>query len=188
MKYKLLKSRIVFDRHFRIHEVEVQYDRFNNAETITSSRLIFDRGDSTAVLLYETDTNKLLLTRQFRVPATFHGDDWLLEIVAGRLEEGEDPEMCIRREVEEEIGYKIDVLQPISTFYTSPGGSTERMLLFYAETTSSAKIYKGGGAAEENEDILLEKYSPEEIDELISNKVRDGKSLVALLWFKVNRL
>lgn len=184
MKYTILQSQIVFDRHFKLHEVEVKYDKFNDRDSITSNRLVFDRGDSTAVLLFETDTNKILLTQQFRVPATFHGDDWLLEIVAGRLEVGEDPESCIRREVEEEIGYKINELHPISTYYTSPGGSTERMFLYYAETSSDAKIFKGGGAEEENEDILLLKFGTSEIDDLIQNKIIDGKTLLALLWFK----
>ena len=185
MKYNINKEKTVFDDHYKIIEAEVTYDTFEGS-SITTRRLAFERGDSVAILLLEKDSDSILLTNQFRYPTCKHQDGWLLEIPAGSLEKNEKPEDCIKREVMEELGYKIEKPTLIHTFYTSPGASTERMFLFFAEVSQKDKIEKGGGMQDENEDIQLVKIPMDKIPSEISES-KDAKTILALQWFLLRK-
>ena len=180
MKYSISDERIVFNDHYKIVKAEVTYDTFKGDE-ITTKRLAFERGDSVAILLLEKETQSILLTNQFRYPTCKHNEGWLLEIPAGSLEEDEVPTDCVRREVMEELGYHISAPQLINTFYTSPGGSTERIFLFFAEVSQSDKIEKGGGLDTENEDIQMVKIPVSEIKKRLS-EFKDAKTILAMQW------
>ncbi|HAV54924.1 MAG TPA: ADP-ribose pyrophosphatase, partial [Aequorivita sp.] len=117
-------------------KASVTYDTFSG-NRIKTKRLAFERGDSVAVLLFEKETGTILFTNQFRYPTCKNNDGWLLEIPAGSLEEDEIPQECIRREVLEELGYRLTSPILINTFYTSPGASTERIFLYYAEVSEN---------------------------------------------------
>ena|SRR5690625_497919 len=186
MNYKINSEEIVHDDYFQIKKAEVTYDTFKNNET-SATRFAFERGDSVAVLLFEKDTDSFLLTRQFRYPITKHNQGWIIEIPAGSLEENEKPEDCVIREVEEELGYGIHKVTHIHTFYTSPGGSTERMFLFYAETETSEKITEGGGNIEEQEDIQLIKIPETEIKKRLP-EFQDAKTIIAFQWYLLNEI
>ncbi|MBG6129694.1 ADP-ribose pyrophosphatase [Aquimarina sp. EL_43] len=186
MNYKILDEDLVYDGFLKIKKAVVTHDRFHKSTPVTYSREMVDRGDSVAILLYEKDTNHLILINQFRYPTTKNDNGWLIEIPAGGLEENEDPVACAIRETEEETGYQVNDLRHITTFYATPGGSSERMYLYYAEVSEKDKIYIGGGLKEEEEDIELCKYHISEIDDLlISGKVNDAKTIIALQWFKI---
>lgn len=182
MKYSLKNQRIVFDDHYKILKAETAYDTFSGS-TIKTERLAFHRGDSVGIVLFEKDTQSILLTKQFRYPTTQHNEGWILEIPAGSLEENENSATCVKREVLEELGYKINDVTLISEFYTSPGGSTERLYLFYAEVLSNDKTSEGGGVADEHEDIQLIKIPISEIPQILSEKIIDAKSIIGLQWF-----
>ncbi len=100
------------------------------------------------------------------------------------MEENENPQDCVIREVMEELGYKIVDPKLISTFYTSPGASTERVFLFYTEVSKQDKTEKGGG--NENEDIQLVKIPISEIEEKIG-ELKDAKSILAVQWFLLKK-
>ena len=68
-----------------------------------------------------------------------------MELVAGIVEPGEDPEQAMRRELLEEMGYEALALTHISTFYVSPGGSSERVILYCADVDSRGRVAEGGG-------------------------------------------
>ena len=105
-----------------------------------------------------------------------------METVAGMAESDETTESAIRREVLEELGYEIETLEPIATFYVSPGGSSERVVLYYAEVTTAGKIADGGVPGEE-EDIRPVEFSREEPDSLLATGgVQDAKTLVGIHW------
>ena len=138
MKYSIHDEKIVFNNHYKIVEAEVTYESFQK-DKITAKRFAFERGDSVAILLLEKETQSILLTNQFRYPTCKHNEGCLLEIPAGSLEENENRADCVKREVMEELGYNISAPQLISTFYTSPGGSTERI---FCSLQKSLKMIK----------------------------------------------
>ena len=178
-------KRRVFDGFFKIDEAELSYERFDGKMSPTVKRLCFQRGDSVAAILFDAERRKLLLVKQFRYPTYEKGPGWILEIVAGILEPGETPEAAVRRETLEETGYEIALLEPIATFYVSPGGSSERILLYYAEVLNARKVGVGGGVARENEDLKTVEYSPEELDHaLASGEIQDAKTIIGIQWWQ----
>lgn len=185
MKYTINNEKIVFDEHYKILKADVTYDTFNNDE-INTTRFAFERGDSVAIILLDKESNSILLTNQFRYPTCKHNNGWLLEIPAGSLEENEEPMEAIKREVLEEMGYKISDPKHINTFYTSPGGSTERVFLFFSKVSLNDKIQKGGGKEDENEDIQTVKIPLSQLKQRFI-EIKDAKSLVAVQWFLLNK-
>ncbi|AFL80028.1 protein containing C-terminal region of TrgB protein [Aequorivita sublithincola DSM 14238] len=181
MKYSISEEKVVFHDHYKIIKAKVAYDTFEGKQ-IKTNRLAFERGDSVAILLYEKETKSVLLTNQFRYPTCKNNDGWLLEIPAGSMEENENPNECVTREVMEELGYKITNPKHINTFYSSPGASTERIFLFFSEVSKNDKTEKGGGAEDENEDIQLIRLPASEITSKIL-EFKDAKTILALQWF-----
>jgi ADP-ribose pyrophosphatase len=110
----------------------------------------------------------------------------MLEIPAGSIEKDEEPIDCLKREIMEELGYKIKSPEHLQTFYASPGASTERIFLFYATVSEKDKIGKGGGNQNEMEDIQIIKIPIEKISEEIG-KIKDAKTILALQWFLLKR-
>lgn len=186
MNYTIIKEQTVFDDHYKILKAEVRYDTFKG-DHITTERLAFHRGDSVAILLVEKETDSVLLTKQFRYPTTQHDKGWLLELPAGSMEKDECPLTCIKRETLEEMGFEIEQPQQLFNFYTSPGGSTERIFLFYAMVSQHQKTEKGGGLPEENEDIKTVKIPVAEIDTYLQDKISDAKTIIALQWLQLQK-
>jgi ADP-ribose pyrophosphatase len=177
----------VFDGFLKIDEVIVSFDRLAGKGRMEGvKRLIMERGDSAAVLIYETDTDKVLLTRQVRPATIAKGPGVIDEIVAGAIEKDEAPRDCIRREIEEEIGYRVPArsIKHIGMFYVSPGGTSERIVLFYAQVQETQRVNAGAsGVASEHEDIALVKVDRKSfIRQALSGKLDDAKTLIAGLW------
>jgi len=183
MNYQLLHERLVYDQVFQIKKAKIKHDLFNSG-SMEVERYCFERGDSVAIVIYEKDTDCLLFTKQFRYPTIKEGDGWILELTAGSIEAHEDPEQRVKMEVEEEIGYQVNGLDFISSFFVSPGGSSERVFLFYTEVNSSDNIFKGGGLITEKEDIQLVKMPVQEVRKHIkNNQFRDAKTIIGIQWF-----
>jgi ADP-ribose pyrophosphatase len=115
-------------------------------------------------------TGELLLVRQYRHAA----GDWLLEIPAGRLEQGEDPLAAARRELEEETGRRAGRWEHLETFFTAPGFCSEVMTLFLA--ADLAEVAGGGLAADDDEEIELVAVAPRD---LIGGANGDAKTILA---------
>jgi len=176
--------RTLFDDRFRIVEAELRYPLPNSGLSPTVRRLSFERGDSAAAVVHDADRDMVLLARQFRFPTLQKGPGWPVEVVAGMIAAGETPEDCIRREIVEEIGYRVESLRHISTFYSSPGGSSERIHLFHARVEAHSRVAAGGGSPQEHEDIELVEIPVADIPDLLAcNKIEDAKTLVGLYWF-----
>ena len=153
-------------------------------ETFERYRLL--RQDASAVLLYDPERRKVILTRQFRYPVAAAASEEILEIVAGKVDSGELPSAAAIREVEEETGYRITDSQ--LTFHTScfssPGYSTEQFHLFSAIVSESDKTAKGGGLEEEHEKIELVELDFDVFQQQIKDgTIRDGKTIIAGLLF-----
>lgn len=173
----------VFDGFFKLDEVEVSYERFDGRMSGSQRRLSLERGDSVAAVIYNRDSEKSLFVNQFKYPTFEKGPGWIMEIVAGMMEEGESPESALKREVLEEIGYAIETIEHIASFYVSPGGSSERIILYYVEVSGLGTAGPGGGLESEGEDIEVVELSPHDLAQLLaSNSVQDAKTMVAIQW------
>ncbi len=186
---EIQNKRTVFDDKFKIDEATLRFQKFNGQMSDPVRRLVFERGDSAAALLLNKDTQKVLLIEQFRYPAYEKGQGWIQEVVAGVIDQNEQSEETIRREIREEIGYEVrEPLTHIATFYVSPGGTSERNMLYYAEVSSADRVSAGGGKVSEHEDIeLVEMTLPELWRALDNGDIVDAKTLIAVQWLR-NRI
>ena len=186
---EIQNKRTVFDDKFKIDEATLRFQKFNGQMSDTVHRLVFERGDSAAALLFNKDTQKVLLIEQFRYPAYEKGPGWIQEVVAGVIDQNERPEETIRREIREEIGYEVrEPLTHIATFYVSPGGTSERNMLYYAEVSNADHVSAGGGKVSEHEDIELVEMTLSELWQALDNgDIADAKTLIAVQWLR-NRM
>ena len=174
------QEKIVFDDKLVLQEGQIT-DEHNN----TYTRLRINRQDASAVLLFNTDSSKVILTRQFRYPVAAHSNENLLEILAGKVDPGEAPLDTAIREAEEETGYKISPpnIRFLLSCFVSPGYSTERYHLYYATVTNADRQSQGGGLASENESIQLVELEVEEFRKQINNgQIQDAKTILAGLY------
>lgn len=183
-KVKLLNRRRLLDDVFQVEEAIIEYRKHDGSWSSPLRQLCFERGDSVAALLLNRKTDRLVLVNQFRYPTLEKGPGWTDEIVAGGLSEGETPEECITREIREETGYEVERLQPIASFYVSPGGTSERVLLYYGEVTGEPEATQGLGVGDE--DIKIIEMSPAELwDAFLDGRLQDAKTIIALLWMRL---
>ncbi len=134
------------------------------------------------ILLYDRQRQTVILTRQFRMPTYVNGnpDGMLIEACAGLLDK-DNAEDCIRRETEEETGYRIHNIEKVFEVYMSPGSVTEILYFFIAEYTPDMKINDGGGVAHEQENIeVLEIPFPEAVRMVRDGRIKDAKTIMLL--------
>jgi len=189
MKTVVVESkRRLLDDFFEVDEVFLRFEKFDGQMSAAVRRLILDRGDAVAALVFNTATQRLILVNQFRCPTVEKGPGWITEIVAGMVDAGETPETAVRREIMEEVGFNVAKLERISTFYVSPGGSTERVFLYYAEVDDAGKVEAGGGVVAEDEDLELVEFDlAAALREVAAGGIVDAKTILALYWLE-NRM
>jgi GDP-mannose pyrophosphatase NudK len=150
-------------------------------------REVYDRGNGAAILLYNREKKTVVLTRQFRMPTYLNGnaDGMLIEACAGLLDNLQ-PEEAIRKETEEETGYRVGEVQKVYELYMSPGSVTEILHLFVAPYTDHMRETEGGGLAHEQESIeVLEIDFEESIRMLSSGEIRDAKTALLLQYAQI---
>jgi nudix-type nucleoside diphosphatase (YffH/AdpP family) len=137
-----------------------------------------------AAVVLHRESQQLLFTEQFRFPTLAKASGWILEVMAGMIDAGEAPDATLRRELEEELGYRVAHLEPISSFFVSPGGSSERIWLYYAEVSDATRVSAGGGLALEDEEIRVVAMSFDEArTALRDGRLPDAKTIIGLQWF-----
>lgn len=185
--YVISKTR-EYDGFFKLDKIVFQHEKFNGEMSEEITRLNFDRGDAVAVLLYDAEKDSVILVNQFRYPAYVNGGPgWLLEIVAGIIDNDRDAESVARSELMEEAGYKVDSLEFISKFYLSPGGSSERIYLYIAY--AHRKVASGGGKKGEHEDIQVVELPLEKaLNMIATGEICDAKTIIALQWLKLRKV
>lgn len=146
-------------------------------------RETYDRGNGATLLLYQRETRRVVLVRQFRFPCFVNGHDgMLIEAPAGLLDRA-TPEQRIRAEAEEETGYRIGEVRKVFEAFMSPGSVTEKLHFFVAEYDDAQKVCDGGGIAGEGEDIeVLELPFDEAIAMLRRGEIVDGKTIMLLQY------
>jgi len=154
------------------------------------TREAYDRGNGATILLYNKEQQTVILTKQFRLPTFINGNEngMLIEACAGLLDK-DNPEDCIRRETEEETGYKIKDIEKVFEAYMSPGSVTEMLYFFIAAYSSSMKINEGGGLEHEQENIEVLEVDFEKAYEMIgTGEIKDGKTIMLLQYIKLNQV
>lgn len=164
---QIIERKTAFDGHYKLSVLRVQ----DGPDVLRRER--FEPGTAVAALVYHTSTQEYILTRQYRIGPEAE----ILELAAGMVDGGEDPETAIRREIQEELGYDVDRLEQIVRLLPSPGTSSEAITVFYAEVSHQSGL--GGGLAEENEKIEAVSFAPADLWKL---PLEDAKTLVAVQW------
>lgn len=187
MKWKLLQREPIHDGFFKLDIFRVRHDTYAGGQ-VEVSRELYYRNDAVAVLLYDPANDRVVMIEQFRIGA-IHDDDgpWLLEIVAGMIEGDETVHAVAERECMEEAGVKVHAFETIHTFYTSPGGSTEKIYLLCG-LVDSAGIGGIHGLDAEDEDIKVRVLDFDEVDALLAeDRISSAIPLIALQWLKIHR-
>lgn len=187
-QFEIVDCHTVYQGFFRLEQYTIRHTLFNGGWSEPLTRELFRRGNCVAVLLYDPHRDEVVLIEQFRVGAVLQPHRaWLLEIVAGAIEEGETAEDVAYREALEEAGCQIEDLIEINQFYTTPGGSSEWITLFCGKVDAS---HVGGvhGLADEDEDILVSAVKFDTVFEMLEQgKIESGIPIIAIQWLYIHR-
>jgi GDP-mannose pyrophosphatase NudK len=185
----IVKTEVLSDNWYTLRKIT--YEAKNRDGSIAvQSREAYDRGNGSVILLYNKPNQTVILTRQFRMPTYLNGNEsgYLIECCAGLLDK-DDPEECIKRETEEETGYKISDVKKVFEAYMSPGSVTEILYFFVAEYSKEMKVSDGGGVHEESENIeVLELPFQQALDMITNGEIRDAKTIMLLQYAQINNL
>ncbi|MDD5037310.1 MAG: NUDIX domain-containing protein [Methylococcaceae bacterium] len=186
--FEIIEETPVYQGFFKMLRLRLRHTLFCGSWSGELTRELFHRGTCVAVIPYDPINDAVVLIKQFRVGALKYKDEpWLLEIVAGAVEEGESPEQVAHREALEEAGCELKQLIRIGEFFTSPGGSSEKITLFcgIVDTDGLGGLH---GLAEEDEDIRVDVMEFGVAWTLFENGVIDSAiPIVALQWLAMNR-
>jgi nudix-type nucleoside diphosphatase (YffH/AdpP family) len=180
---KILKEKTTFNKKLVIEEGKISI----NKKKVSHERVL--REDASAVLVHNTETNKVILTRQFRFAIASKSKEDILEIVAGKIEGGISPEQTAIKEVKEEIGYRVSKnnLKLLLSCFSTPGYSSECFYIYYAKVTNTDKVSEGGGEEKENEFIQVVELDLEEFRKMIQKaEIKDAKTYIAALYLFCN--
>ncbi len=190
---EILENEVPFKGYYRIETYRLRHRLFAGGWSQPMSRELLERGHAVAVILYDPDRDELVLIEQFRIGAfaalasprvTVDCTPWLLEIVAGIIDEGERPEDVARREAVEEAGCEIQEMEFACQFLVSPGVCSESITLFCGRVDASGV---GGlhGLDHEHEDIRVSAVpAPEVFAWLDEGRFVNATAIVALQWFR----
>jgi nudix-type nucleoside diphosphatase (YffH/AdpP family) len=186
---KIEETEILSDNWYTLKKVSYQY-RNDDGSWELQVREAYDRGNGATILLYNSEEKKVILTSQFRLPTYINGneDGVMIEACAGLLDK-DNPEDCIRKETEEETGYKVTKVRKIFEAYMSPGSVTEILHFFVAEYTHDMKVSDGGGLVEEQENIEVLELTAEEAYKMVDNgQIKDAKTIMLLQYAQLHKL
>ena len=184
LKYKIIDKKNLYSGFFNLNKYEFKHVKHDGNWTNTLEREIFSGAHVSTLLPYDPIRNEIVLIQQFRAGVlSRYDEDYLYEIVAGIIEDGEEPEMTAERECFEETGCKIKKIIPIQNYFPAPGSSESYYHLFLGEV----KAFNGErikGLDNENENILVKSYDVEKVRSMLKEgKIINGLTLIALQWF-----
>lgn len=183
------KTEILSDNWYILKKVTFSIQK-KDGSFQQQSREAYDRGNGAAILLYDKSMGNVILTRQFRLPSFLNGNEtgMMIEVCAGLLD-NDNPENCIKRETEEETGYKISHVEKIFEAYMSPGAVTEILHFFIGEYSKEMKINDGGGLDDEGEDIeVLELSFDEALKMIETGAIKDAKTIMLLQYVRLKNI
>lgn len=164
--------------------------RTTGGEQQTQESEVYDMGNAATILLYHVKNKTVILTRQFRIPTYLNGNPtgMLIEACAGKMDD-ESPEECVRRETEEETGYKAENIQKIFEVYMSAGSVTEMLHFFTGTYSDEKKVSEGGGLKDEQEDIeVLEIPFEKALAMIYNGEIKDAKTIMLLQYAQIHQI
>jgi GDP-mannose pyrophosphatase NudK len=186
---KVLSTTLLSDNWGKLSKVKYDYT-LKDGTVQTQEREVYNRGNGAVILLYNKEKGTVILTRQFRLPTWFNGneDGMMIEACAGLLDEL-NPEECIRKETEEETGYTLTEVKKVMEIYMSPGSVTEILYFFVAAYSDAMKTGDGGGEAHEQEHIEVLELPFNNAMKMITNgEIKDAKTIMLLQYVKIHGL
>lgn len=187
-KFEIFTETTPYKGFFSLKKIELKHTLYQGGWSKTLTRELFHRGNCVAVLLYDPQRDEVVMIEQFRVGAMQLTDKaWLLEIVAGAIEEGETAEDVAYRESIEEANCQIEELIKINDFFTSPGGTSELLSLYCGKVDSAAA---GGfhGLDHEDEDIAVTAMKFSDVyQKLVDGEIISAIPIIAIQWLFINR-
>lgn len=180
---KIKASILLSDNWYSLKKIIYDYLK-KDGTWETQEREAYDRGNGAVVLLYNKTQQTIILTRQFRISTYLNGskDGMMIEACAGILEQ-ENPEDSIKRETEEETGYRLKKVEKVMESYMSPGSVTEILYFFIAEYDKEMKVNEGGGVAAEQEEIeVLELDFQKAMGMIKTGEIKDAKTIMLIQY------
>ena len=188
-KIRNIEKILLSDNWYILNKYKFDYQK-EDGTWETQEREAYDRGNGAAILLYNKEKGTVVLTRQFRMPTYVNGneDGMMIEACAGLLD-GDNPEDCIRKETEEETGYRIDNVEKVIETYMSPGSVTEILYLFIGKYEDEMKVSEGGGSEHETENIEVLEYPFETAIQMMkTGEIRDAKTIMLLQYAQIHEI
>ena len=183
-KYKIINKKNLYSGFFSLNKYEFIHQKHNGEWTDKIDREIFGGAHVSTLLPYDPIKKEIILIQQFRAGVLSRGyESYLYEIVAGIIDEGENPEETAIRECFEETGCQVKMIHPIYSYFPAPGSSESYYHLYLGEI----QAFDGErirGLEKEHEDILVKSFKIEEVRQMLKEKkIINGLTLVALQWF-----
>lgn len=190
LNVEIVDSSFSYSGFLSILKISLRHRLFSGEMSPVITRELMERGQAVAVLLYDQHRDMVIMVEQFRIGAMKDQESaWLLELVAGMIEEGEQPEEVARRESMEESGCEIKKLELIGNYYVSPGGCSERIMLYYASIDSHGLDGVIAGVAHESEDIRVRVLPWAEVEAMLTaGKINNATALIGLQWLQIQKL
>jgi nudix-type nucleoside diphosphatase (YffH/AdpP family) len=190
-RVRILSAEVLADDWAKLTKYTIEFTR-HDGRSEKQIRQVYDRGDGAGILPIDRERGMVLLVRQFRMPVWMnkppHDGGMLIEVCAGLLDRN-DPETAIRKEAEEELGYRLKAVRRVYDAFMSPGSVSERLSLFVAEYSPADQISAGGGEASEGEDIeVLELPIGAALAMVAEGIIIDAKTIMLLQYAALENL
>ncbi|MEG6453344.1 ADP-ribose diphosphatase [Enterobacter cloacae] len=184
---EIIARETLYSGFFSMELYRFRHRLFNGEMSGEIRREIFERGHAAVLLPFDPVRDEVVLVEQIRIAAYDVSESpWLLEMVAGMIEEGESVEDVARREALEEAGLIVGRTKPVLSYLASPGGTSERLSIMVGEVdaTTADGIH---GLADENEDIRVHVVSLEQAYQWVEEgKIDNAASVIALQWLQLH--
>jgi ADP-ribose pyrophosphatase len=184
---EIIARETLYSGFFSLDMYRFRHRLFNGEMSGEVRREIFERGHAAVLLPFDPVRDEVVLVEQIRIAAFDSSESpWLMEMVAGMIEEGESPEDVARREAVEEAGLDVKRVKPMLSYLASPGGTSERLTILVGEVdaTTAQGIH---GLADEHEDIRVHVVSRELAYQWVEEgKIDNAASVIALQWLQLH--
>lgn len=188
---EMLSEETIYKGHFHLKKIVFRHKLFKGGFSGDVVRELMVKGEAAALIAYDPKLDKVVLVEQFRIGALDPQSErspWLIEFVAGMIEEGQTAAEVAVREAEEEAGLIVANVEHALSVWNSPGGTSERLHIFLGlidSTQVNGGIY---GLEEENEEMLVHIVPREQAYQWVQEgKIDNVITVIGLQWLELNR-